>query len=321
MRLSRANEKTPGAAGTSTLGRTHPLAVQPAIGWVKTHPAKPTRRATKRAPPWRVRPLWTVGLDPPYAASVRCTAHLSSFIAVQVVCKPRQRFRTNQTNSLLNQSHHSAGMRLALVPSRMYTRWNTNMSATVLPQSGWTLEEWQAAYRNGLAVDTALRHVLARCSASDVAWISLATPEQIAIQLHQLQVRLAAVVGIVASCLCMAFRLPSKTISMWPVFSSTAACPEFAFEPKKSTPRLSSSSPMPARLCWAKPILISLLPASTARVRRMARCPMCLIRAISAVVPARARPRSWRAGWCRLRWAPIPPVRAACLQALTISSA
>ncbi|KPC50130.1 allophanate hydrolase [Amantichitinum ursilacus] len=107
------------------------------------------------------------------------------------------------------------------------------MSATVLPQSGWTLEEWQAAYRNGLTVDTALRHVLARCSASDVAWISLATPEQIAIQLHQLQVRLAAVGGDRSQLPLYGIPFAVKDNIDVAGFSSTAACPEFAFEPKK----------------------------------------------------------------------------------------
>ena len=51
---------------------------------------------------------------------------------------------------------------------------------------GWTLGEWQAAYRNGAITTDILLTLAAQYPAEDTAWIARAQPSSLAEQLAQL---------------------------------------------------------------------------------------------------------------------------------------
>ncbi|MBD9417323.1 allophanate hydrolase [Pseudomonas sp. PDM16] len=97
---------------------------------------------------------------------------------------------------------------------------------------GWTLSEWQQAYRTENLQPEALAELLAELSSDDPAWISLATPAQLQTQLDYLAERQAAAEGDLS-------RLPLYGVPFaikdnidaagWP---TTAACPEFAYTAK-----------------------------------------------------------------------------------------
>ena len=108
------------------------------------------------------------------------------------------------------------------------------MSATALPQSGWTLTEWQTAYRDGMAVESALRHVQTRCAGADVAWISLATGAQLDAQISALHAMVAAAGGDRSRFPLYGIPFAAKDNIDALGFATTAACPEFAFEPAAS---------------------------------------------------------------------------------------
>ncbi|MDD0841710.1 allophanate hydrolase [Pseudomonas sp. Gutcm_11s] len=94
---------------------------------------------------------------------------------------------------------------------------------------GWTLGEWQAAYRTDNLQPEALAELLAELSSDDPAWISLATPAQLQAQLDQLAERLAAAGGDLNKLPLYGVPFAIKDnidAAGWP---TTAACPEFAY--------------------------------------------------------------------------------------------
>jgi allophanate hydrolase len=97
---------------------------------------------------------------------------------------------------------------------------------------GWTLGEWQAAYRTDNLQPEALAELLAELSSDDPAWISLATPAQLQAQLDQLAERLVAAGGDLNKLPLYGVPFAIKDnidAAGWP---TTAACPEFAYVAK-----------------------------------------------------------------------------------------
>jgi allophanate hydrolase len=90
---------------------------------------------------------------------------------------------------------------------------------------GWTIADWTAAYRGGEAAADLLPKLLSLCGASDPAWITLVSPEALAVRIAALQV------------------LDPATHPLWGVpfavkdnidvagLPTTAACPAFAYAP------------------------------------------------------------------------------------------
>ena len=60
---------------------------------------------------------------------------------------------------------------------------------------GWSVADWQAAYRNGLSPREALGELLAACVPTDPAWISLIDTDALAARLRMLEAQLAEADG------------------------------------------------------------------------------------------------------------------------------
>lgn len=97
---------------------------------------------------------------------------------------------------------------------------------------GWTLSEWQQAYRTEQLQPGVLAELLAELAGEDPAWISLATPTQLQTQLDYLAERLAAAEGDLSKLPLYGVPFAIKDnidAAGWP---TTAACPEFAYTAK-----------------------------------------------------------------------------------------
>ncbi|WP_043307111.1 allophanate hydrolase [Pseudomonas sp. ML96] len=114
---------------------------------------------------------------------------------------------------------------------------------------GWTLSEWQSAYRTDNLQPEVLAELLAELSADDPAWISLATPAQLQGQLEQLAERLAASAGDLSKLPLYGVPFAIKDNIDAAGWTTTAACPEFAYTAE-------SDATVVARLRAAGAILI-----------------------------------------------------------------
>lgn len=94
---------------------------------------------------------------------------------------------------------------------------------------GWTLNDWQQAYRNQHLQPAVLAELLAELSDSDPAWISLASAQQLQVQLDELAERLAGVAGDLAKLPLYGVPFAIKDNIDAAGWLTTAACPEFAY--------------------------------------------------------------------------------------------
>ena len=94
---------------------------------------------------------------------------------------------------------------------------------------GWTLGEWQAAYRSGAITPDILLTVAAQYPAEDSAWIARAQPQALAEQLAQLSERLAALGGDITRLPLYGVPFAIKDNIDAAGWDTTAACPEFAY--------------------------------------------------------------------------------------------
>lgn len=94
---------------------------------------------------------------------------------------------------------------------------------------GWTLGEWQAAYRDGSLTPDVLLSLATQYPADDNAWIARVQPQQLAAQLAQLSERLAAVEGDMARLPLYGVPFAIKDNIDAAGWETTAACPEFAY--------------------------------------------------------------------------------------------
>ncbi|MGY4641820.1 allophanate hydrolase [Pseudomonas sp. TE24901] len=97
---------------------------------------------------------------------------------------------------------------------------------------GWTLGEWQSAYRNGAITPDIVLDLIDAYPADDNAWIARARPSQLQAQLDELGERLAALGGDMAQLPLYGVPFAIKDNIDAAGWDTTAACPEFAYAPE-----------------------------------------------------------------------------------------
>lgn len=117
-------------------------------------------------------------------------------------------------------------------PSR--SRTGNNVSVTrgtvnTLPQRGWTLAEWQAAYLGQGLDPQCLLEFVSQFPSRDPAWIAVATAEQLMLQLTELTQRANAVGGDRSKLPLFGVPFAVKDNIDAAGFDTTAACPAFAY--------------------------------------------------------------------------------------------
>ena len=103
------------------------------------------------------------------------------------------------------------------------------MQSASLPATGWTLHDWQQAYRSAACTPEILFELLAGLSIEDSAWISLASAAQLREQLDALEQRRAAVEGDLVRLPLYGVPFAVKDNIDAAGWQTTAACPEFAY--------------------------------------------------------------------------------------------
>lgn len=97
---------------------------------------------------------------------------------------------------------------------------------------GWTIKDWQQAYRNGETPATLLGTLLASLPSPDVAWITVANQAMLDAQLAKLDARLKAVDGDITRLPLYGIPFAAKDNIDVAGMPTTAACPAFTYAPK-----------------------------------------------------------------------------------------
>ncbi|HEY2024095.1 allophanate hydrolase [Paraburkholderia sp.] len=96
---------------------------------------------------------------------------------------------------------------------------------------GWTIADWQNAYRGGATPAKLLNELVGDLPQSDPAWISVATHTTLASQLARLEKKLAAVDGDLTRLPLYGIPFAAKDNIDAAGFTTTAGCPAFAYAP------------------------------------------------------------------------------------------
>src|SRR5690606_41541017 len=101
---------------------------------------------------------------------------------------------------------------------------------------GYTLADWQQAYRDGAQPADLLTTLLGQLAADDPAWISLASPQQLQRQLDELDNLLAAANGRRDALPLYGAPLAAKDHLDAAGWTTTAACPPLPYTAEPDAP-------------------------------------------------------------------------------------
>lgn len=99
--------------------------------------------------------------------------------------------------------------------------------------NGWTLEQWQQAYREGASPASLLGDLISQLDTSDNAWISLLDNDGLSNALAALQKRLENVAGELAKLPLYGIPFAAKDNIDATGFTTTAGCPAYAYQPTR----------------------------------------------------------------------------------------
>ena len=98
---------------------------------------------------------------------------------------------------------------------------------------GWTIKDWQSAYREGATPAALLGELLTGLDSKDVAWISLLDGDGLANALAELEQTLEAAGGDKSALPLYGIPFAAKDNIDAKGFETTAACPAFAYTPEE----------------------------------------------------------------------------------------
>ncbi|MBK4999995.1 allophanate hydrolase [Pseudomonas sp. S31] len=107
------------------------------------------------------------------------------------------------------------------------------MQLRSMPTLGWTLHDWQHAYRQEALSPSVLFELLQQAQGVDSAWITLASPEQLAQRLAGLAEQLEVAQGDFSKLPLYGVPFAVKDNIDAAGWQTSAACPEFAYQPEQ----------------------------------------------------------------------------------------
>ncbi len=179
---------------------------------------------------------------------------------------------------------------------------------------GWTIADWQQAYRDGAEPEALISELLGKLNEDDNAWIARLDDHGLNEAMAELAGRLEAVDGNPEQLPLYGIPFAIKDNIDATGFETTAGCSAFAYPPTQD-------AAVVRQLKAAGAIVVgktNLDQFATGLVGT--RSPYGAVANsfkpdVISAVPARVRLRWWRAGWCPLPWAPTPPAPAVCRRA------